>query len=319
MVDESKLQTIDLLDSDLRPMPVFVLEAEDKLALWEQGKAEGRSTGFRTLDINFRLVDGELVVIAARPSQGKTALGMQWVKHLAQQLQSERDPGVVAVFSAEMSGWSLVARMAGAMAGVNTHKLRMGGGTPQERKADAAKLRSALVDLRKLPIWIDDGNGPTTALMLDRLARLNQTVPVRAMLFDYMELGGDKAPAGSEELRMSGITKALKGIAKTLQIPVIGLCQLSREIESRANKMPVMSDLRYSGSIEAVSDVIVGLMRPEYYVERGIAITVPSEDRSGVAYVSIMKNRNGPVGNVRMAFVKQRQEFGDLARSEVQL
>lgn len=319
MVDESTLHTIDLLNSDLRPLPVFVLEAEDKLAQWESGKPEGVSTGFATLDKYFRLVNAEYITIAARPSQGKTALGVQLAQNIAEHLQRAGDGGVVAVFSAEMSGWALTVRMAGAMAGVNTHKLRMSGGAPAERKADADKVRAALAQLKALPIWIDDGNGPTTALMLDRLARLNDVLPVRFMLFDYMELGGDKAPGNSEELRISGIAKSLKGIAKALNIPVCGLCQLSREVENRANKMPVLSDLRYSGAIEAVSDVVLSIMRPEYYVERGMAINVPQEDRSGVAYISVLKNRNGPVGNVRMAFVKQQQRFADLARSEVQL
>ena len=298
-----------LFQRDLRPMPFWAMLAEDKLTAWAAGKAEGYSTGFPTLDQYFRLVSGEMTVIAARPSQGKTVLGVQIAENVARQLQQANDPGSVAVFSAEMTGWSLVVRMAGAMCGVNTHAMRMGKGQPD----DLPKMRAAIAELKRLPIWIDDGSAPTTKSMLDQLVDLNETNPIRLMLFDFMELGGDRAQ--SEELRVGAIAIGLKDIAKRLKIPVLALSQLNRGVEDRANKMPGLSDLRYSGQIEQVADVVAFIMRPEYYVERGIVIQVENEnDKRGTAYISIAKNRHGPVANVKLAFVKQLSKFGELTK-----
>lgn len=297
-----------VFQNDLRPMPYWALLAEDKLQAWADGKAEGYSTGFPTFDKFFRLVGGEMVVIAARPSQGKTILGVQLAENVARQLQAEGEPGSVAIFSAEMTGWSLVVRMAGALSGVNTHQLRMGKGAP----GDIGKLRASLAELKRLPIWIDDGSAPTTKSMLDQLTDLNETNPIRMMLFDFMELGGDRAQ--SEDLRVGQIAIGLKDIAKRLKIPVVALSQLNRGVEDRANKMPGLADLRYSGQIEQVADVVAFIMRPEYYAERGMKIEVESrEDLKGVAYLSIAKNRHGPVANVKLAFVKQLSKFAELA------
>lgn len=302
------MATLDIFQSDLRPMQYWHVRAQEKVDLWKQGIPEGKSTGFKTLDSFSRLVSGELTLIAARPSQGKTALAMQIAENVAKQLQEDNDNGCVAVFSAEMSGWSLYHRMAGAMAEVNTHKMRNGKGTPEE----FARLEDAMRRLRTVPIWIDDNTGPTTAQMLEQLSRLNESVPVRAMLFDFVELGGDRAQ--KEDLRISAIAHNLKGIAKTLRIPVVALSQLNREVENRANKMPTLSDLRYSGMLEQLADVVMFIMRPEYYVERQQAIDVPEDDKTGVAYVQFAKNRNGPVAMAKLAYIKDRVMFGELAK-----
>jgi replicative DNA helicase len=303
------VQDNPLFQKDLRPMPYWAMLAEDKLTAWASGKAEGYSTGFPSLDAHFRLVGGEMAVIAARPSQGKTILGVQLAENVARQLQADGDTGSVAIFSAEMTGWSLVVRMAGAMSGVNTHSLRMGKGQP----GDIGRLRSALSDIKRLPIWIDDGSAPTTKTMLEQLTELNETNPIRMMLFDFMELGGDRAQ--SEDLRVGAIAVGLKDIAKKLKIPVIALSQLNRGVEDRANKMPGLSDLRYSGQIEQVADVVAFIMRPEYYAERGMKIEVEDKaDLKGVGYISIAKNRHGPVANVKLAFVKQLSKFAELER-----
>lgn len=302
------MATLDIFQSDLRPMQYWHVRAQEKADQWKQGIAEGHSTGFKTLDTWARLVAGELTLLAARPSQGKTALAMQIVENLARQLQRDNDPGCVAVFSAEMSGWSLYHRMAGAMAGVNTHKLRSGKGTPDE----FARFDDAMSRMRTLPIWIDDNTGPTTAQMLEQLSRLNEDIPVRMMMFDFVELGGDRAQ--KEDLRIGAIAHNLKGIAKTLQIPVLALSQLNRDVENRANKMPALSDLRYSGMLEQLADVVMFLMRPEYYVERAQSIDVPEDDKQGKAYLQYAKNRNGPVGLAKLGFMKDRVRFGELQR-----
>jgi replicative DNA helicase len=131
------------------------------------------------------------------------------------------------------------------------------------------------------------------------------------MLFDFMELGGDRDTR--EDIRIGNIAHNLKGIAKTLQIPVVALSQLNREVDTRANKMPQLNDLRYSGMIEQLADVVLLLTRPEYYVETGQHIEVEREsDLSGTALVQVAKNRNGPRGLVRLAFVKDKILFAEL-------
>jgi replicative DNA helicase len=209
-----------------------------------------------------------------------------------------------------MSGTELVIRMASALSGVNAHALRNGYGKTE----DFVRFRESIDTISGLPIWIDDSSGPTTATMLQRLDELNQVTPVRLMLFDFVELGGDLAQ--SEELRISSIHKHLKGIAKALNIPVWGISQLSREVEKRSDKIPQLADLRYSGMAEQVADKVVFIMRPEYYIERQVDLDVPDEDRKGVAYVLVAKNRNGPVGMVKMAYIKERSMFGDLKAIE---
>lgn len=301
---------MNIFEADLLPLQVWAKRAENKLNQWASGKPEGMSTGFADLDPYMRLVDSEYTLVAARPSMGKTALGMQLVENVAKHLEATATPGCVAVFSAEMSGTELVIRMASAMSGVNAHELRSGHGTYE----NVQLFRDALQHLAAAPIWIDDSTGPTTETMLQRIEELNETNPVKMMLFDFVELGGDKGR--TEEERVSSIHRHLKGIAKTLNIPVVGLSQLSREVERRADKMPQLADLRYSGMGEQIADKVVFIMRPEYYIERQTQIDVPDEDRKGVAYVQIAKNRTGPVKMVKMAFRKDRTQFADLARGE---
>lgn len=305
---------IDIFASDLRPMQYWDVTVDDKLAMWEKGIPEGRSTGFKHLDIYMRLVNTEFTLIAARPSMGKTALAMQICENVARDMQAADDEGTVAVFSAEMSGTELYIRMTSALAGVNAHKLRNGKGTAEE----FGQFREAKLRLRNLPIWMDDGSRPTTQTMLDRIERLSETNPVRLMMFDFLELGGDTAT--KEDVRISNIAQNLKALAKTLNIPVIALSQLSREVESRANKMPQLSDLRYSGMLEQIADKVLFLMRPEYYIERQMTCTdVPVEDEKGVAYALLAKNRTGPVGMPKLAFLKDRSMFATLERERKDL
>jgi replicative DNA helicase len=302
------VKPLEIFKEGLRPMQYWRIRAQDRVAVWKTGIPEGFSTGFRDLDKLYRLVQGELTLIAARPSMGKTAMGMQMVESIAGELGTAPGSGVVCVFSAEMLGDSLYLRMAAALAGVDTHKMRIGKGTEEE----FAEMDWAIDRLRTLPIWIDDNSGPTTGQMLQQLAELQESIPIKAMLFDFLELGGDRGQ--KEDLRIGSIAQHLKGIAKTLEIPVIALSQLSREVEKRADKLPQLADLRYSGMLEQVSDGVLFIMRPEYYIERGANLDVPEEDKKGVAYVQVAKNRNGPTGLLRLAFVKDRIKFGDLRK-----
>jgi len=300
---------IDLFSSDLRPMQYWDIQVEDKLTQWESGIVEGFSTGFPALDAYMRLIDTEFTLVAARPSMGKTSLAMQIAENVARRIASEKTNETVAVFSAEMSGTELYIRMTSALAGVNAHKLRNGKGT----KDEFASFKDAKNRLRTLPIWIDDGNRPTTNSMLAQIERLNETNRVKLMVFDFLELGGESAQ--KEDIRISTIAQNLKALAKTLGIPVIALSQLNRDVDKRANKIPELSDLRYSGMLEQIADKVAFIMRPEYYLERNMTVAdIPTEDERGVAYVLIAKNRNGPVGLTKLAFVKDRSMFANLER-----
>ena len=237
---------------------------------------------------------------------GKTSLAMQIAENVARHLRKENDSGAVAIFSAEMSGVDLFLRMTSALAGVAMDVARKGKATQAEYSA----LQSTAKTLRQLPIWIDDASGPTTTSMLAQLSEMQLTLPPRLMIFDFVELGGDLAQR--EDIRIGNILRNLKGIAKKLSIPVIALSQLSREVESRANKMPVLSDLRYSGMAEQIADKVLFVMRPEYYIKRQMQCDVPASDHKGIAYILVAKNRNGPVGLLKLAFIEERMKFGDL-------
>lgn len=300
------MNEIDILESGLRPMAYWAAMGEDKLAKWRTGVVDGRSTGFKTLDTHFMLLGGELTLIAARPSMGKTSLAMQIAQNVGRQLRSEDDIGAVTIFSAEMSGVDLFIRMTCALTGINMDTTRRGKATQQEY----SELQETARTLRGLPIWIDDAAGPTTGSMLAQLSELQLTLPPRLMIFDFVELGGDLAQR--EDIRIGNILRNLKGISKKLDIPVLAISQLSREVEARSTKMPILSDLRYSGMAEQIADKVVFVMRPEYYIRRQMQCDVPEADRKGIAYIMVAKNRNGPVGMLKMAFIEDRMKFADL-------
>jgi len=305
-----------IFESNLQPMRYFAMQAEDKLNQWEQGIVEGYSTGFKTLDPYLRLEPSTYSIIAGRPSMGKTTLGMQMIRNVAQQLQAEGDDGVCTVFSAEMMGRSLTVRMAAEMRGINSHKLRMSKGTKEEYAA----VRKAVKEIAAMPIYIDEGSAPSTKIMLARLEELNSVTPVRCMMFDFVELGGDEGD--TEDLRVGSIHKSLKAIAKTLDIPVIGLSQVSRDVEKTSSKIPQMNHLRYSGQAEQVADKIATIMRPEYYLGRGMSCELddpePGDDE-GMALVNVVKFRDGPTGMVRMDYEKEYGRFGDRQAKKVYL
>lgn len=295
---------------ELRELSFFVTEAQADFADWMDGKISGRHCGFRTLDETLRLVNSELLVIAGRPGSGKTSLGWQVVTHVANDLVDDLDQGRVAVFSADMSGKALVQRAACSLAGVDSRKARRN----QITRDEAIRIKEQLDYLRSLPIVMDDSSSPSTENMSYRLMAMNAKHPIRGMMFDFMELGGDTAK--SEELRVSGIAKQLRNIAKRMKIPVIALSQLGRDVEDRPDKIPTMSDLRYSGMIESVADNILLITRPEYYIKRGLTAKLIDEtDASGIAYVIHAKGRNDGTGFYKLGFSETLSKFYDLPTS----
>jgi replicative DNA helicase len=298
---------------------------------WEQGiRSDGLSTGFEALDRFFYLEQSKLYLIAARPSMGKTSLAMDIGRNVANQLQRTNEPGCVAVFSAEMSGKQLTIRMGAATARVNTQRLKSQQAEPKEYQA----LREAIHSNNELNIKIDDSSSPSPEQMYYKLAMIDAIVPVKLVIFDFIELGNPddkgKNQTRNEEQRVSAIAVGLKNIAKQMNVPVIGLSQLSREVEKRADKLPVLADLRYSGMLEQIADVVAFIMRPEYYLKRNM--TCYLDERHGmveegsshphgqnVAYIGVAKNREGATGMDAMHFTERYTLFANLEHERKEL
>ncbi len=304
----------------MRHISAVMDDVLNDLGMWESGQSiEGLSTGFPDLDKITRLNPGELTLMAARPSMGKTALAMAIAENVA-----EANPdGVVVVFSAEMTSRSLGHRMVSSRATVNGHRLRTKAADGDEYGA----AKRAAQQLRNLSILIDESASITTEQMYYRTAMVNAQTPVKLVVFDFVELGSDKSEkrSDSEEQRISQIARGLKAIAKNLNVPVLALSQLNRDCEKRPDKLPSLADLRYSGMLEQIADVVTFIMRPEYYIARQMRCYLDEEvappsmgaahpHAQGVAYVMVAKNRNGPVGRVNLAYVSKYTKFGSLVQ-----
>ena len=260
----------------------------------------GLSTGYIDLDNRTSgLQRADLVIVAGRPSMGKTAFAMNLVENA---LLRQDKP--VVVFSLEMPAESLIVRMLASMGRIDQQRLRNG----QLVQDDWTRLASAVAALRDRKLFIDDTAAISPAELRSRARRLRREHGDLAMIMvDYLQL---MQVPGSDEGRVnevSEISRSLKAIAKEFNCPVIALSQLNRSLEQRPNKRPVMSDLRESGSIEQDADVIAFIYRDEVYNEE-------TPDK-GVAEIIIGKQRNGPIGTVRLAFVREFTRFENLANS----
>ena len=242
----------------------------------------------------------DLIILAARPAMGKTALALQ----IARQICEIHNLGV-AIFSLEMSKEQLVQRMLAGEAGIDSNYLRAG----RINQAQWEPLSRAIGKLSQLSIYIDDSPNPSITELRSNARRLQSEHPegLGMIVLDYIQLMGGEATDGRVQ-EISKITRALKGLARELNVPVVALSQLSRGVESRTNKRPLMSDLRESGSIEQDADLIVLLYRDDYYD--------PDSAERGICELNIAKHRNGPVGTVKLLFEPKLTRFFNLARSE---
>ncbi len=260
----------------------------------------GLSTGYIDLDERTSgLQRADLVIVAGRPSMGKTAFAMNLVEHA---VLAQKQP--VLVFSMEMPAESLIVRMLSSIGRIDQQRLRNG----QLLEEDWPKLTAAVTALKDRPLYIDDTPALSPAEVRARARRLRREHgEVALIMVDYLQLM--QVPGSSEGRvnEVSEISRNLKSIAKEFNCPVVALSQLNRSLEQRPNKRPVMSDLRESGSIEQDADVIAFIYRDEVYHEE-------SPDR-GVAEIIIGKQRNGPIGTVRLAFRREFTRFENLADS----
>jgi replicative DNA helicase len=283
-----------------------------------RGGITGISTGFAEFD---RMTDGmhpaEMIVIAARPSMGKTAFAMNIVEHVA---INEKVP--VGVFSLEMSSQQLVQRMLCSRARVNLRKVREG--FLSER--DFPSLTAAASTLAEAKIFIDDSASLSILELRAKARRLKAQQDVQLMIVDYLQLLRSTSRRAQEnrQLEISEISAGLKGLAKELKIPVIVVAQLNRQPEARAGGEPRLSDLRESGSIEQDADLVGLLLRPGLYKDEEKSREdkdddrdeeKPREDKAEGAKLIIAKQRNGPIGNVDLTFLKDFTRFETRARN----
>jgi len=263
-----------------------------------EGGLTGLTSGFKDLDdMTAGWQPSDLVIVAGRPSMGKTAFAMNLVENAI--MASEQS---VLVFSMEMPADALVMRMLSSIGRINQTRIR--SGTLEDE--DWPRLTSAISLLKNKPLFIDDTPALSPTEMRSRARRIaRETGNLGLVMVDYLQLM--RAPGNNEgrTAEISEISRGLKGLAKELDCPVIALSQLNRSLEQRPNKRPVNSDLRESGAIEQDADVIAFIYRDEVYNE-------DSSDK-GTAEIIIGKQRNGPVGTVRLAFIDQYTKFEDLA------
>jgi replicative DNA helicase len=290
----------------------------------------GVATGFRDLDHLLGGLHGsDLLIIAGRPSMGKTALALNIAMNVARTKQkaveagdSEHTGGTVGFFSLEMSGEQLATRLLSDFAEIESHKIRQGKITTEEytRLADSAMM------LQTLPLHVDETGGISIAQLHNRARRLKRSAAgLDVIVVDYLQLvTGSSRKSENRVQEVSEITQGLKALAKDLNVPVLALSQLSRQVESREDKRPQLSDLRESGSIEQDADIVMFVYREEYYLSRAepeqgteehLKWRTKLDSVANRAELIIGKNRHGPIETVHLHFKGQFTRFTSLARS----
>ncbi|MDO8662217.1 MAG: replicative DNA helicase [Candidatus Omnitrophota bacterium] len=260
----------------------------------------GIPTGFIDFDIKTAgLQNSDLIVVAGRPSMGKSSLALGMVEHAG---IVEKVP--TAIFSLEMSKEQLAQRMLCSHAKVDAQKVRTG----YLATSDWPRLTAAAGKLSEAPIFIDDTPGISVMELRAKARRLKTQQDIKLIILDYMQLMRGSSGMESRQQEISEISRSLKALARELNIPIVAISQLSRAVESRTDHRPQLSDLRESGAIEQDADVVVLLLREEYYTQ--------TSDNQGIAEVIIAKQRNGPVGSLKLAFIKEYTRFENIARME---
>jgi replicative DNA helicase len=282
----------------INPILTMTLEKID-LLFNSNDSITGVTTGFRDLDeMTSGLQTSDLVIVAARPSMGKTAFAMNLVESVL--IKSEKP---VLVFSMEMPGDSLLMRMISSLGMINQTRVRSG----KLEEDDWPRLTSAVSILKDKPLFIDDTAGLSPTELRSRARRVTRELKqdIGMIMIDYLQLMQIPGFKDGRTAEISEISRSLKALAKELKCPVVALSQLNRSLEQRTDKRPMNSDLRESGAIEQDADVIMFIYRDEYYNEE-------SPDK-GMAEIIIGKQRNGPIGKCKLAFQGQYTKFVDLA------
>jgi len=311
LLDEAEAKVFEIAEEgargkegfmDIQPLLKQVVERIELLYSQDNpSNVTGIASGFHDLDQKTSgFQPGDLIIVAGRPSMGKTAFSLNIAEHVALELNKP-----VAVFSMEMGGAQLAMRMLGSVGKLDQHKVRTG----RLDDEDWPKLTHALGKLNEAPIFIDESAALNALEVRARARRLyRQHGELGLIVVDYLQLMSSSSQGENRATEISEISRALKGLAKELKVPLIALSQLNRSLEQRPNKRPVMSDLRESGAIEQDADVILFIYRDEVYN--------PDSQDKGVAEIIIGKQRNGPIGKVDLAFLGEYTRFENYARSE---
>ncbi|MEP7363865.1 MAG: replicative DNA helicase [Acidobacteriota bacterium] len=260
-------------------------------------RVKGLSTGFKKFDeMTSGMHEGELLILAARPSMGKTALALNIAQHVATNPEIQK---TVAVFSLEMSRELLLTRLICSAARVDQQKYRLGYLNQEERR----RLMQAASELAEAPLYIDDTPGVNLMDIHAKLRRLKAEHGLSLVVIDYLQLMSARGRVENRNQEVSAMSRGLKLLAKELRVPMLVLSQLSRATEQRQGEpIPIMSDLRESGSIEQDADLVMFVYRPEYYKR-------DREDLKGLAEVIIAKQRNGPIGKIPLVFLHEYTKF----------
>ena len=311
MLDEAESKIFQIAESgarkdqgllEIKPVLARVFEKIDHLYHRDNpSDVTGVPTGYAKIDqMTSGLQSGDLVIVAARPSMGKTALALNIAEHVAV------DNGLpVAIFSMEMSATQLAQRMLGSIARVDQHKMRTGKLSDREW----GELSDAMAKLHETPIYIDEAGALTALEVRARARRLKrQYSKLGLIVIDYIQLMSASTQGENRATEISEISRSLKAMAKELDVPVVALSQLNRAVDQRPDRRPVMSDLRESGAIEQDADVIMFIYREVVYKP-----DLPEEQR-GIAEVIIGKQRNGPIGKVELTFLGEYTRFENRAR-----
>lgn len=308
LLDESESKIFQIAEAgkndkigftDIKELLPQVAERIDELYKRDNpNDVTGIPTGYKDLDMmTSGLQPGELIIIAGRPSMGKTSLALNMSEFVS------IDTGLpTAVFSMEMASTQLVSRLIGSVGKLNQHKMRTG----QLDDNDWEKLSFALGQLNEAPIFIDEGSALNPYEVRARARRLHkQCGKLGLIVIDYLQLMGTGGSTENRATEISEISRSLKSLAKELNVPVVALSQLNRSVEQRPDKRPVMSDLRESGAIEQDADVIMFIYRDEVYN--------PETTDKGIAEIILAKQRNGPVGRVKLTFLGEYTKFENYA------
>lgn len=291
---------IDSSSNNITPMKALMMDALDKVNIMANSKGQllGLSTGFLDMDkLTSGLQPSDLILVAARPSMGKTAFTLNITTHAA---IKKKEP--VAFFSLEMSKEQLVQRMLCAEGALDSQRVRNGELSEQ----DWQNLINAASKLSSSPIYIDDTAGISIMELRSKARRIKMEHGLSLIIIDYLQLmqGNSNKRNDNRQQEISEISRGLKALARELEVPVIALSQLSRTVESRQSKKPMLSDLRESGSLEQDADIVMFLYREDYYD--------PNTENKNITDVIIAKHRNGPIDTVQLYFEKASTRFFSL-------
>jgi replicative DNA helicase len=299
----------DQIDKNFVGLPQILTDTFERINELYNNKDQHRGipTGFHDIDnILGGFHNSDLIILAARPSMGKTSLALELIKRI-----SLGQKVGTAIFSLEMSRDQLVDKMVSSVSGINLGKIRSGHLSDEPNNNEFLRLGTAIGQLNEAPVWIDDSGSLNIVELRTKARRLKTRHNIGLIIIDYLQLmsGGGNHYKGNRVQEVSDISRGLKMLAKELNIPIIALSQLSRSVEGRDDKRPMLSDLRESGSIEQDADIVMFIHREEQYHKE--------TKKKGIADILISKHRNGATGSIELAWIHRLATFDNLQGARI--